>query len=169
MWIIIGIGWLARLLSSCVSLSKSYVKELTDFSGVLDTLGLQTGNTVLSAYIVDNYPEHANEVITFYTVIINVSNSSPFISIVFMLITPVVQLSAFINPWFIYYWIEASGKPHPSKACIEYSLKFYSRIYMDLCRSMHHMQLWTHSAVYSAAEIWRRAQEYAANVHQTYR
>ncbi|KAH8692165.1 putative MFS transporter [Talaromyces proteolyticus] len=52
-------------------------------------LGLQMGNTVLSAYIVDNYPEHANEVITFYTVIINIS--------------------AFINPWFIYYWVEGSG------------------------------------------------------------
>jgi hypothetical protein len=49
---------------------------LADFF-VIDTLGLQTGNTVLSAYIVDNYPEHANEVITFYTVIINVGLTSP--------------------------------------------------------------------------------------------
>lgn len=64
------------------------MKECTDFSGVLDTLGLQTGNTVLSAYIVDNYPEHANEVITFYTVIINVSNLLPFTLFVFMLIPP---------------------------------------------------------------------------------
>ena len=35
------------------------------------------GNTVLSAYIVDNYPDYANEVITFYTVIINVSSDDP--------------------------------------------------------------------------------------------
>ncbi|TVY29260.1 putative transporter [Lachnellula hyalina] len=55
----------------------------------LYALGLQMGNTILSAYIVDNYPEYANEVITFYSVIIN--------------------MSAFINPWFIFYWIEASG------------------------------------------------------------
>ncbi|EXJ93259.1 hypothetical protein A1O1_01650 [Capronia coronata CBS 617.96] len=55
----------------------------------LYALGLQSGNTVLSAYIVDNYPDYANEVITFYSVIIN--------------------LSAFINPWFIYDWVEASG------------------------------------------------------------
>lgn len=51
--------------------------------------GLQVGNTVLSTYIVDNYPEHAMEVITFYTVIIN--------------------MSAFINPWFINDWVEKSG------------------------------------------------------------
>jgi MFS family permease len=37
-----------------------------------DAAGLQVGNTVLSTYIVDNYPEHAMEAITFYTVIINV-------------------------------------------------------------------------------------------------
>jgi hypothetical protein len=37
-----------------------------------DAAGLQVGNTVLSTYIVDNYPQHAMEVITFYTVIINV-------------------------------------------------------------------------------------------------
>lgn len=54
------------------------MERFPDFFGVVDTLGLQTGNTVLSAYIVDNYPEHANEVITFYTVIINVSFTSPF-------------------------------------------------------------------------------------------
>lgn len=30
------------------------------------------GNTVLSAYLVDNFPEYALETITFYTVIINV-------------------------------------------------------------------------------------------------
>lgn len=34
------------------------------------------GNTVLSTYIVDNYPDYANEVITFYSVIINVSRKS---------------------------------------------------------------------------------------------
>lgn len=79
--------------------------------GGLDTLGLQTGNTVLSAYIVDNYPEHANEVITFYTVIINVSLASCAHPrrLYLILIRLIIQLSAFINPWFIYYWVEASG------------------------------------------------------------
>jgi len=37
-----------------------------------DAFGFQTGNTVVSSYLVDNYPEHANEVITFYAVILNV-------------------------------------------------------------------------------------------------
>lgn len=47
------------------------------------------GNTTLSTYLVDNYPSHANEVIVFYTVWIN--------------------LSAFIIPWFIFPWVEDSG------------------------------------------------------------
>lgn len=71
-----------------------------------DGLGLQVGNTVLSAYIVDNYPDFANEIITFYSVIINVS------SLAFCSkkgIADARQLSAFILPWFIYYWVEASG------------------------------------------------------------
>lgn len=42
---------------------------------MIDALGLQMGNTILSSYIVDNYPDYANEIITFYSVIINVSES----------------------------------------------------------------------------------------------
>ncbi|OBT62318.1 hypothetical protein VE03_09066 [Pseudogymnoascus sp. 23342-1-I1] len=55
----------------------------------LYAFGQQTGNTVVSSYLVDNYPEHANEVITFYAVILN--------------------LSAFADPWFINIWVDASG------------------------------------------------------------
>ncbi|KUL86910.1 hypothetical protein ZTR_05357 [Talaromyces verruculosus] len=89
------LGYPAAVVSSVglvlwgVSVDKDWHWMVGQVAFFLYTLGLQTGNTVLSAYIVDNYPEHANEVITFYTVIIN--------------------LSAFINPWFIYYWVEASG------------------------------------------------------------
>lgn len=71
-----------------------------------DGLGLQVGNTVLSAYIVDNYPEFANEIITFYSVIINVTSSAARSK---ECIANTVQLSAFILPWFIYYWVETSG------------------------------------------------------------
>lgn len=39
----------------------------------LFAVGLQAGNTTLTTYIVDSYPEHAIEVITFYSVVINVS------------------------------------------------------------------------------------------------
>ncbi|KIY00945.1 uncharacterized protein Z520_03611 [Fonsecaea multimorphosa CBS 102226] len=55
----------------------------------LFAVGLQAGNTTLSTYIVDSYPEHAIEVITFYSVIIN--------------------MSAFIVPWYIYDWTAAVG------------------------------------------------------------
>ncbi|OAG38106.1 hypothetical protein AYO21_07696 [Fonsecaea monophora] len=55
----------------------------------LFAVGLQAGNTTLSTYIVDSYPEHAIEVITFYSVIIN--------------------MSAFIVPWYIYDWAAAVG------------------------------------------------------------
>ncbi|KAJ5612609.1 MFS transporter [Penicillium lagena] len=51
--------------------------------------GTQVGNTVLSTYIVDNYPEYAMEVTMFYAVLIN--------------------LAGFINPWFISVWVERSG------------------------------------------------------------
>ncbi|EEA23219.1 MFS transporter, putative [Talaromyces marneffei ATCC 18224] len=89
------LGYPAAVVSSVglvlwgVSVDRDWHWMVGQVAFFLYTLGLQTGNTVLSAYIVDNYPEHANEVITFYTVIIN--------------------LSAFINPWFIYYWVESSG------------------------------------------------------------
>lgn len=75
------------------------------------------GNTVLSTYIVDNYPEYANEVITFYSVMINVSTiihsffNSRIPPVLPSRADPLthVQMSAFINPWFIFYWVEASG------------------------------------------------------------
>ncbi|EED14835.1 MFS transporter, putative [Talaromyces stipitatus ATCC 10500] len=88
------LGYPAAVVSSVglvlwgVSVDEKWHWMVGQVAFFLYTLGLQTGNTVLSAYIVDNYPDHANEVITFYTVIIN--------------------LSAFINPWFIFYWVEAS-------------------------------------------------------------
>lgn len=44
----------------------------------LFAVGLQAGNTTLTTYIVDSYPEHAIEVITFYSVVINVSGTKPW-------------------------------------------------------------------------------------------
>jgi MFS family permease len=35
--------------------------------------GVQMGNTAVSSYIVDCYPEHAMDIITFYSVFLNVS------------------------------------------------------------------------------------------------
>ena len=47
------------------------------------------GNTVIAAYVVDCYPLQSMSMIIFYAVILN--------------------LSAFINPFFINPWVEASG------------------------------------------------------------
>lgn len=52
--------------------------------------GIQMGNTVVSSYVVDNFPTHAMEVITFYSVILN--------------------FSAFAEPFFINTWVEAEGE-----------------------------------------------------------
>ncbi|KAL1860744.1 hypothetical protein VTK73DRAFT_7189 [Phialemonium thermophilum] len=52
-------------------------------------VGLQIGNTAVTTYMVDNYPEYANELSVFYSCVIN--------------------LSAFLVPWFIYDWTEHSG------------------------------------------------------------
>lgn len=51
--------------------------------------GIQMGNTVWSAYVVDCYPEHAMSVITFYAVLLNGS--------------------AFVNPFFIAPWVDKIG------------------------------------------------------------
>lgn len=67
------------------------------------------GNTALSSYIVDSYYEHSMDVITFYTVIINVSSSSTVLELQTDFLP---QLSAFAEPWFINTWVEASGMLH---------------------------------------------------------
>lgn len=70
----------------------------------LFAVGLQVGNTTLSTYIVDSYPEHAIEVITFYSVVINVRGFKCSKSI-----ANNFQISAFIAPWYIYDWVDAVG------------------------------------------------------------
>ncbi|KAL0638301.1 hypothetical protein Q9L58_002603 [Maublancomyces gigas] len=51
--------------------------------------GIQMGNSAISAYIVDCYPGHAMSVVIFYSVLLN--------------------LSAFVNPFFIEPWVESMG------------------------------------------------------------
>lgn len=140
---------------------------------MIDTLGLQTGNTVLSAYIVDNYPEHANEVITFYTVIINVGLLlTQFVSILVLIFPPKTAFS--IHQSLVHLLLDRKLRLVPTlsasfKLCTEYSLNFAFRLYMGLCRTVHNMQLWSYSVVYSAADIRCRAKEYTTNVYQAYR
>jgi hypothetical protein len=47
------------------------------------------GNTVVSSYVVDTFPTHAMEAITFYSVMLN--------------------FSAFAEPFFINTWVTDSG------------------------------------------------------------
>lgn len=55
----------------------------------LFSAGIQMGNTVVCSYIVDCYPLQSMSMIVFYSVLLN--------------------LSAFINPFFIAPWVDASG------------------------------------------------------------
>ncbi|EXJ87000.1 hypothetical protein A1O3_03957 [Capronia epimyces CBS 606.96] len=72
-----------------LSIARSWHWITGQVASFIFAAGLQMGNTVISSYIVDNYPDYAIDIITFYSVILN--------------------LSAFAEPWFINYWVEASG------------------------------------------------------------
>ncbi|CAI4214097.1 unnamed protein product [Parascedosporium putredinis] len=72
-----------------ISIDKGYHWMVGQVAFFLFAAGIQMGNTVTSSYIVDSYPLQSMSVITFYAVFIN--------------------LSAFINPFFIAVWQESSG------------------------------------------------------------
>lgn len=83
-------GWLARLRFSSVSLA-AILSGFPPFAANTESVaaGIQIGNTAISAYIVDCYPSHAMSVIVFYSVLLN--------------------LSAFVNPFFIAPWCDSVG------------------------------------------------------------
>ncbi|KAJ5278771.1 MFS transporter [Penicillium angulare] len=89
------LGYPAALVASIgliiwsISVERNWHWMTGQVAFFLYAAGTQVGNTVLSTYIVDNYPEYAMEIIMFYSVVIN--------------------MSAFINPWFIDLWVEQSG------------------------------------------------------------
>ncbi|CAL5870809.1 uncharacterized protein PFLUO_LOCUS5049 [Penicillium psychrofluorescens] len=72
-----------------VSIDKNYHWMVGQVAFFLFAAGIQIGNTVTSSYIVDCYPLQSTSVITFYAVFLN--------------------LSAFINPFFIASWEASSG------------------------------------------------------------
>ncbi|KAF1812555.1 MFS transporter [Eremomyces bilateralis CBS 781.70] len=72
-----------------VSIDRGYHWMVGQVAFFLFAAGIQIGNTVTAAYIVDCYPLQSMAIITFYSVLLN--------------------LSAFINPFFIAPWIDASG------------------------------------------------------------
>lgn len=89
------LGYPAAVLSSLglliwgLSIDKEWHWITGQIAFFLYGAGIQIGNTALSSYIVDSYYEHTMDIITFYTVIIN--------------------LSCFAEPWFINTWVESSG------------------------------------------------------------
>ncbi|OJJ81491.1 putative MFS transporter, partial [Aspergillus glaucus CBS 516.65] len=72
-----------------ISIDKNYHWMVGQVAFFLFAAGIQVGNTVTSSYIVDSYPLQSTSVVTFYAVFLN--------------------LSAFINPFFISSWQASSG------------------------------------------------------------
>ncbi|KAI9371809.1 major facilitator superfamily domain-containing protein [Aspergillus egyptiacus] len=72
-----------------VSIDKSYHWMVGQVAFFLFAAGIQIGNTVTSSYIIDSYPLQSTAMVIFYAVFLN--------------------LSAFINPFFIAPWHESVG------------------------------------------------------------
>ncbi|KAL4930899.1 putative MFS transporter [Aspergillus undulatus] len=72
-----------------VSIDKSYHWMVGQVAFSLFAAGIQIGNTVTSSYIIDSYPLQSTSVVIFYAVFLN--------------------LSAFVNPFFITPWVDSVG------------------------------------------------------------
>ena len=72
-----------------ISVDKAYHWMVGQVALFLFAAGIQIGNTAVSAYVVDCYPQHAMSVIVFYAVLLNGS--------------------AFVNPFFIAPWCDTIG------------------------------------------------------------
>ncbi|RPB28202.1 MFS general substrate transporter [Terfezia boudieri ATCC MYA-4762] len=72
-----------------ISVDKGYHWIVGQVAFFLFAAGVQVGNTAVVAYIVDCYPQHVMSVVTFYSVLLN--------------------LSAFVNPFFIAPWVDKVG------------------------------------------------------------
>ncbi|KAL4887310.1 major facilitator superfamily domain-containing protein [Aspergillus karnatakaensis] len=72
-----------------ISIDRSYHWMVGQVAFFLFAAGIQIGNTVTSSYIIDSYPLQSTSVIIFYAVFLN--------------------LSAFVNPFFITPWQESAG------------------------------------------------------------
>ncbi|KAH8427263.1 putative MFS transporter [Aspergillus melleus] len=72
-----------------VSVERSWHWVIGQVGLFLFASGLQIGNTITSAYIVDCYPLQSSSIVVFYAVVLN--------------------LSAFVNPFFISPWYASTG------------------------------------------------------------
>jgi hypothetical protein len=120
---------------------------------VVDGAGLQIGNTALSSYIVDSYYEHAMDIITFYTVIINVSPSpysNPYhqtdISIALSIRGAVVH--QYLGRGFRYVCLFTSL----CKAISKLMLTPF-RVYLVIRRPSNNLHLWRNSHLHHPPEI----------------
>ncbi|EXJ94156.1 hypothetical protein A1O1_02549 [Capronia coronata CBS 617.96] len=91
LWLIYPAGLLSAigLIVWGISIDKGYHWMVGQVALFLFAAGIQMGNTVVCAYIVDCYPLQSMSIITFYAVLLN--------------------LSAFIDPFFIAPWQTDSG------------------------------------------------------------
>lgn len=72
------------------------------------------GNTALSNYIVDSYYEHAMDIITFYSVLINVSNT--FLKYTEIVINIIHSFRHLLSPGSSTYGLKHRvSRPHPSQ------------------------------------------------------
>ncbi|KAI9661360.1 MAG: hypothetical protein M1831_003093 [Alyxoria varia] len=72
-----------------ISIDRSYHWIVGQIAFFLIAAGIQTGNTLVCAYIIDCYPLQSMSVVTFYAVLLN--------------------FSAFVSPFFVAPWVEANG------------------------------------------------------------
>jgi MFS family permease len=91
LWLIYPAGVLSAvgLIIWGISVDKAYHWMVGQVAFFLFAAGIQMGNTVVCAYIVDCYPLQSMSIITYYAVLLN--------------------LSAFIDPFFIAPWQAGSG------------------------------------------------------------
>ncbi|CZT21598.1 related to MFS transporter [Ramularia collo-cygni] len=83
--ILTGIG----LIIWGISIDRDYHWIVGQVAFAFIGAGIQMGNTSVCAYVVDAYPMQSMSVVVFYAVILN--------------------LSAFVDPFFIIYWLDAAG------------------------------------------------------------
>lgn len=72
-----------------ISIDKAYHWIVGQVAFALFAAGIQMGNTAIAAYVIDAYPLQSMSVIVFYAVLLN--------------------LSAFVNPFFIAPWVTTDG------------------------------------------------------------
>ena len=72
-----------------ISVDRGYHWIVGQIAFFLLAAGIQTGNTLVCAYIIDCYPLQSMSVVTFYAVLLN--------------------FSAFVSPFFVAPWVEAVG------------------------------------------------------------